>query len=351
MKEGSTSKGEGFEFDKHYFAVAVSDVHLGFNFEDNDFPDPANTFREFIQNLNESETSIDNFVILGDFLDFWRRDDGKLFADYGDILNTLVDMKNKSKRIKELYYLPGNHDYNIIWYKRYKQIIRFFFRQEWDWLKQFKVKSGSVVKFDPLILKKADKTYVFRHGHQDQYHSAGPLYNFVCILLGTSDDTTGRFASNIWKYKFYLPLAVASGTLFYLIYLMALSSHWLLAGVIGAIALGFLSAVYWRIKTKKADEVKITEKLKDKRDELKKLKKDELDSEINGLFENLGQPKPKDPDEILFLGHTHHMKVEDGRYNLGAWVEKSDCRILAITTEGDVKMYTWPPYDESLQDV
>ena len=143
MNERSTPEVEPFRFDKDYFVVAVSDVHLGFHF-DPSFPDPAIAFGKFIDELinPKNDHKIEHFVILGDFLDLWRRDDECVFERHHDILKDLVDMKN-NKKIGELHYLVGNHDYNILWYKLYDQYIKVFSRNGRGWLKEFKVKSGN----------------------------------------------------------------------------------------------------------------------------------------------------------------------------------------------------------------
>lgn len=82
--------------------IAVSDVHLGYekcNKED---------FLRFIEmcDLNLSET--DHLVLVGDILDFWRRNNATLVMENEEILSKLGSLKTK------VHYVAGNHDYYML---------------------------------------------------------------------------------------------------------------------------------------------------------------------------------------------------------------------------------------------
>ncbi|MFW9847125.1 MAG: metallophosphoesterase, partial [Candidatus Thorarchaeota archaeon] len=208
MNSESTAVVRDFAFNDDYYVVAISDVHMGFDFFD-EFEKPRIPFQSFIEELESKDHKMDHFVILGDFLDLWRGDDDDVFKKGKSIVQSLVDMKGK--KIGKLHYLVGNHDFNIPWYKWDGYRLRKFSRKRRELLMEFNFKGGSSTFPRPLILPEDDKTlngksFVFKHGHQDRYaEGLRPLYDLMCALLGGLGNETGWMASIAWKYKFYAP--------------------------------------------------------------------------------------------------------------------------------------------------
>lgn len=391
MNESSIHKSKEFTFDKDYFVVAVSDVHLGFDFFSEWFPAPAEAFGKFIKQLKCSNTKIDNFVILGDFFDLWRRDDDKLFRkpEVLEILNNLVEMKTEPEGIDELHYLVGNHDFNILLYKWYDQYLGIFSRHRRGWLKYFEVKSGSSCMVKSLKLSPPNivKSFVFRHGHQDKVGKIGGLISDpLCALLCAMGNETGRLASIIWRYKSYIPIIVTAGVYSVLTILTATSSQWLFTGIFGAFAFVSFLVMFWVMTTPR---YKAMRALRDDVKQLMKLKGEErkrrmdlivrkvlmsMDEEsgveevaevvrvgeepivpYKMLQELIKKTKPVKPlgvaihGDILIVGHTHKLVEEENiKYNPGAWVEDKGCRILTIDCSGNVEMHKWPPYEATL---
>ena len=83
--------------------IVASDVHLGYdkcNYE---------AFTSFLNKCNSS--GIDHLVLLGDLLDFWRRNNAEIIMDekYAEIFNLLDNLA-----IKDIHFIVGNHDYHML---------------------------------------------------------------------------------------------------------------------------------------------------------------------------------------------------------------------------------------------
>jgi UDP-2,3-diacylglucosamine pyrophosphatase LpxH len=80
--------------------VVISDVHLGYEKSNSE------SFRKFLEQC--ARIDIDHFVILGDLMDFWRANNAQVIIDHQDILGQIGRLEAKN-----IYYVPGNHDYLI----------------------------------------------------------------------------------------------------------------------------------------------------------------------------------------------------------------------------------------------
>ena len=80
--------------------IVVSDVHLGY--------DKCNkeAFNRFLDEV--AKCDVDDFVLLGDILDFWRRNNVSVALENEDILTKLQSLNTR------LHYVVGNHDYTIL---------------------------------------------------------------------------------------------------------------------------------------------------------------------------------------------------------------------------------------------
>ncbi|GAG70558.1 unnamed protein product [marine sediment metagenome] len=197
---------------RDYYAVALSDVHIGYY----DGGKSKRAFESFVDGFLKKARRIDYFIILGDFLDLWRRDDDELLKENTALLHKLVEMKDNGK-IGTLEYVVGNHDYVIQWYKWKGYAIRKDSRKRRELLNKFEFTDASSAKdkIESLILpKKGDKaqfekSFKFMHGHQDGPGLLGSIYDEFCIWLCHQGNTSGWITSKIWKYKAHL-LAIAS---------------------------------------------------------------------------------------------------------------------------------------------
>ncbi|MDA4117343.1 MAG: metallophosphoesterase [Thaumarchaeota archaeon] len=83
--------------------VVTSDIHLGYANSD------AVGYSSFLDSLSQRD-DVDSFIILGDFVDMWRRDVSGLFLENHDILQKILSLQPKVK----VYVVAGNHDYHLL---------------------------------------------------------------------------------------------------------------------------------------------------------------------------------------------------------------------------------------------
>ena len=197
--------------DDDYYAVAVSDVHIG-NWDDEK---NKRAFDSFVDGFLQKTRRIDHLIILGDFLDLWRRDDDELLKENSYLLQKLVNMK-RSGKIGHLQYVVGNHDYLMPWYKWRGYAVRKESRRRRALLKEFEFTEASSEKPRTLDLPKqgerinTEKTFKFKHGHQDGPGQLGAVYDELCEWLCHQGNTSGLITSVIWKYRTYLPALISS---------------------------------------------------------------------------------------------------------------------------------------------
>lgn len=77
--------------------VVVSDIHLGYSNSN------YKTFESFLDWLSQ-RNDVESFVILGDFIDMWRRDASGLFLEFNNITEKIISMKQKM----QVYCVAGN---------------------------------------------------------------------------------------------------------------------------------------------------------------------------------------------------------------------------------------------------
>ena len=145
--------------------IVVSDVHLGHERCNRD------SFTDFVRYLTEKD--FDYLVLLGDVIDFWRRDPNNVLSENKDILNELAEINAKK------YYVLGNHDYTLPGIKG--QNLEFTFRKT-------------------LSLESGHKTFKFIHGYQIEFRPILWLYQGICRILCTSGDSTGKILNDVWDF-------------------------------------------------------------------------------------------------------------------------------------------------------
>ncbi len=145
--------------------LTISDVHLGYSQSN------ADELNTFLQALT-SRADIDALVILGDFIDMWRRDVSGIFLENHEILQTLLTLKQK----KTVYYVVGNHDYHLLELANHKYPLEF--RSE-------------------LTLPGNGVTYVFKHGYEFDFEQRAPFMELLCDNMS---DGGGQVRSDVWKW-------------------------------------------------------------------------------------------------------------------------------------------------------
>ncbi|MFW9884344.1 MAG: metallophosphoesterase [Candidatus Thorarchaeota archaeon] len=177
-----------------FYALAVTDVHLGYGKSDSD------SFRAFIDQILE-ESEVEHFVIMGDFLDCWTKDNDRLLKKEKKTLEQLSELKSKGA-IGELHYVVGNHDFVI------EEL-----QKDYPSLSAFSFKSPSCKDVDWLTLttpSKPPKGFGFLHGHQLIEGEAGEIYNGVCKYLCSQGDLRGWISRILWDQKGLVPVLTAA---------------------------------------------------------------------------------------------------------------------------------------------
>ncbi len=150
--------------------IIFSDCHYGYK-------DGADVSIERVINLYESEYGkVDKIIILGDFIDLWRRSIDDVLIECKDVIDFL------ESRHQDVIYCKGNHDFIID-----------------DLLKDRKINIVDRYKFG---------NYVFEHGHYIDYLSMSKLFvsiddfNKFAEEMCYSDTNAGNFLSRMWNiYK------------------------------------------------------------------------------------------------------------------------------------------------------
>jgi UDP-2,3-diacylglucosamine pyrophosphatase LpxH len=89
--------------------IAFSDVHLGLKDSNSD------DILEFLQQL-QNRSDLSDLVIVGDFIDLWRRDVIGLEFEISEYIEALKAIQNKGV---DVHYIIGNHDFHIGCLKNY----------------------------------------------------------------------------------------------------------------------------------------------------------------------------------------------------------------------------------------
>ena len=149
--------------------IAVSDVHLGIEYSN------RSKFIDFIDNLGDD---VDRLVLLGDILEFWRRDPVGVMMENIDIIQKLISLEPEIN----VSYVVGNHDFHLI---RFPQS---YFGAKFD------------LKHD-LSLEYGGTKYRFIHGYQLENKQFGTLetYETFADALCMAGDDVGKVADMIWE--------------------------------------------------------------------------------------------------------------------------------------------------------
>jgi UDP-2,3-diacylglucosamine pyrophosphatase LpxH len=143
--------------------VVASDQHLGYANSN------AATFSSFLDDL-AGRSDVEAFVILGDWVDMWRRDVSGLFLQFNDILEKVLLL---NKRIK-VYCVAGNHDFHLL--KLTDPGYPLTFTKD-------------------LTLQGNGVTYVLKHGWEFDLDQREPIMELLCYNFS---DESGVVRSDVW---------------------------------------------------------------------------------------------------------------------------------------------------------
>ncbi|MEM3430712.1 MAG: metallophosphoesterase, partial [Candidatus Bathyarchaeia archaeon] len=136
--------------------VVVSDVHLGYRNSNRQL------FLKFLEDICKPLGSDDHLILLGDILDFWRRNNVLVAVENEIIFKTLESLNSK------IHYIVGNHDYTLI-------TLKLPENQYFNVSKTLRLKDGGTI-------------YNFIHGYQlEALALLEPLtieeYESICVSL------------------------------------------------------------------------------------------------------------------------------------------------------------------------
>jgi UDP-2,3-diacylglucosamine pyrophosphatase LpxH len=134
--------------------VVASDQHLGYANSD------SSTFLGFLDSVNK-RSDIGTLVILGDFIDMWRRDVSGLFFAYWGATQKLVALSSKIKVV----LVAGNHDYHALKLEDHEYPFQF--------LPDYSISSGGT-------------TYEFKHGWEFDLEQQPLIMELLCYNLSDS---------------------------------------------------------------------------------------------------------------------------------------------------------------------
>ena len=155
--------------------IAVSDVHLGH------YKSDVSAFRDFINNRVSKLTPEDDFVLLGDIFDFWRRKNVDVLLENEEVLTKILNLDAK------VHYVVGNHDYHML-------KIRERFPDKYCSFKG----SGKYLR-----LENDKSKFFFTHGYElDIWANYEPFtieeYEMISENLCRAENMGGDIISNIW---------------------------------------------------------------------------------------------------------------------------------------------------------
>ena len=142
----------------------TSDQHLGYENCD------KKAFNTFLDQL-AGEKDVTHFVLLGDFVDMWRRDASGVFLEAHDTIGKILNLKSKGVQV---FYVAGNHDYHVLDLHNPAYPIQFS--------KDLSFTDGNV-------------TYRLVHGHEFDPEQKVPLMAFLCRVMS---DEVGALENHLW---------------------------------------------------------------------------------------------------------------------------------------------------------
>ena len=143
--------------------VVASDQHLGYAHSN------VQAFSAFLDDL-AGRSDVDAFVVLGDFVDMWRRDVSGLFFEFNEILEKILLLKARMK----VYCVAGNHDFHML---------------------KLTDPGYPLQPQRQLELPGDGVTYVFKHGWEFDPEQREPIMELLCYNMS---DEAGTVRSDVW---------------------------------------------------------------------------------------------------------------------------------------------------------
>lgn len=154
--------------DKPRVVIVTSDQHIGYANSN------VNDFLNFLDYL-ETRLDVGTLVLLGDFVDMWRRDVSGLFLENHLAIEKLLHLR-QSREI-EIVFVAGNHDYHLLHLRDHNYPFKF--------LENYSLKANDML------------SYKFKHGWEYDYAQHPIVMEALCKNL--SDDL-GQDRSRIYDY-------------------------------------------------------------------------------------------------------------------------------------------------------
>jgi len=127
-------------------------------------------FNAFLDELAQ-ENDVTHLVLLGDFVDMWRRDASGVFLEGYDTIAKLLALKSRGV---EVVYVAGNHDYHVL----------------------DLTNPGYPIKFSKeLVLNDGSVNYRLVHGYEFDPEQKIPSMAFLCRVMS---DTGGALENHLW---------------------------------------------------------------------------------------------------------------------------------------------------------
>jgi UDP-2,3-diacylglucosamine pyrophosphatase LpxH len=239
--------------------IVVSDIHLGSKSCD------KQAFRDFLGQINDDE-GLTDLVILGDFVDMWRRDASGVFLENLDTMQLLKDL---GKRIR-LHFVAGNHDYHLLRLQNRAP--------HYDYPFEF---------HQALEMTDGKHTYRFLHGYEFEYGEEHELMKVAMeVLCHVMSDSEGTEEDVFWSHL-----------------------------------IRTLSDLHFSALTKslEGDNVKIKAKSLMNEPEIR------LKDRLQEIEKKVQATHSGNEGEIIVFGHTHHpfINSKENVVNTGSWVKEA----------------------------
>lgn len=153
--------------------IVTSDQHLGYERSN------VTEFKNFLDYISNKRSDVGALVLLGDFVDMWRRDVSGLFMIFSDIIERLLNLQNSNNI--EIYIVAGNHDYHLL--KLNSSDYKFHFHK-------FLPDDSSDMKIA------GNSKYIFKHGWEFDFAQNPLIMEAMCHNL--SDDS-GHARSSVYN--------------------------------------------------------------------------------------------------------------------------------------------------------
>jgi UDP-2,3-diacylglucosamine pyrophosphatase LpxH len=301
--------------------IVVSDVHLGYDKSDKD------NFSNFIDSELTKLKANDHLVLLGDILDFWRKNCVDATVEHekdssidditpteGGIMKKLFDLTKKT----QVHYVVGNHDYSVLYFS--KRVDNFPF---------------PIFRNLHLSVQGTDKKFYFIHGYEFEVLAKFAFmtiegYEKICQhLCDVRETNVGRLESAIWSalHLFRFPIRKDGEHV--------PATEYVPEQVVKSIK----------------DEHRITEPPEQRMKELHPPSQDRMKPLLkprDEIEELAMSPVSRSmligggPDETIIFGHTHSPFFTQDKMvaNSGSWVTDNDFHDTYITIDnhGDVNL-------------